>query len=605
MRFIVDPASCPVDQPVTLRVTAVLDAPLGRGDHIAFSLPESWSSKPYCITFTRPVQLSDPLQPDHVAIAAEGARLTTSLGPVRLPSGGPKGHVKKVIAEVAEGEVPAGGRVVFTFSNARSAWLAEDAMIRVWINDREVSDSPRIRTLPARGERLRVIAPSAVRPGESFTVRIVSLDRFWNLSTSTYRGGILKIAGGDVLEENITFTGSCEKQVVLREQGVHRLSFHEDHEDVRSNPILVADEAGGPFWGDLHSHDKLHNCGAGEDPIGYARHAACLDFVAPLPDYRGLSPETWPAFVRRARDADEPGRFTVLLAYEVGFARGHYNIYFRGDDGVLLDPRDDGRRTMEHLLPLLDPSQACVIPHHVGVHWCPQTGYPPQRDPWTPAIEIYSSHGLGERYMPEHVLAYEFNRVRGENKYASSVDKPVYVRDAWAQGRRFGVVGGSDDHMGQPGKPVKGLTAVLAPRNTRADIWDALRRRRCYATTGERILLDFRINDQPMGSQLHAAAGDTLRLRAQVHGTDDLAFIEIARMTMDGSGRWESSYYRKLEDRDAFHEGAVQSSMDWTVELEEPFVGAVMYYLRVGQRTMIDGWPAFAWSSPIWVDEVR
>jgi|GEM_PF-5356667 len=48
--------------------------------------------------------------------------------------------------------------------------------------------------------------------------------------------------------------------------------------------------------------------------------------------------------------------------------------------------------------------------------------------------------------------------------------KAVYVRDAWAQDRQFGVIASSDDHMGQPGKPVKGVAAVFSPENTREGI---------------------------------------------------------------------------------------------------------------------------------------
>ncbi|MCC7203897.1 MAG: DUF3604 domain-containing protein [Phycisphaeraceae bacterium] len=597
MQYFVEPRSCPVDVPVTLRVTAILDAPLRRGDRIAFSLPESWSSRPYCITFTKPIHLDDPQAADHVTITADGAQFDLSLGRVAMPSGLPKGHVKKVIAVVREGEVQAGGHVHFTLSNSQSTWLAEDATIRVWINDQEEQNPPRVRTLPRDAEKIRLIAPSSARPGEPLRVRIVSLDRFWNRSSSKYQAGVLTREDGAVLMEGIDFVGSCEMEVVLHDPGVHRLMF----DQARSNPIRICDDPHGPYWGDMHSHDKIHDCGAGEDAIGYARDVACLDFAAVMPDYRGLSLDTWPAFVARANRADDPGRFTSLLAYEVGFAAGHYNVYFRGAQGPLLDPADNTRRSLQHLLPLLDPADAFVVPHHVGVHWCPQASYAPEHDPWTVGLEIYSSHGLGERYMPEHVLAYEFNRVRGENKYASSVNKPVYARDAWAQGRRYGVVAGSDDHMGQPGKPVKGLTAAHATRNTRQDIWNALHTRHCYATTGERMLLDFHVNGQPMGSEIHANPGDTLRFTAEVHGTEDLAFIEIARLRLDGRGDWQSAYYKKLEDRDAFHEGKAQSNLDWSMSFEEPFDGDVMYYLRAGQRTMIDGWPAFAWSSPIWV----
>lgn len=613
MRIDVHPPCHPVDEPVELRVTVTLDAPLRKGQTIGFALPESWSSLPYCITFTRELQWDDPSGAHHVAISAAGATFELSRGAVKLPSGALRGHVQRVTGRIVDGEVKAGGQVVFAFRNSRSTWLAENAALRVWIDGEEVAAKhvPRVRTIAGQSERLRVIVPSAAQIGEPVRVRVVSYDRFWNRSRSVHRDGVLRVADGTVLEEGIAFTGSYETHVCLPRAGVTYLYFDE----VRSNPVRVAEGSVAPcgtWWGDLHSHDRLHNCGAGEDSIGYAREVSCLDFVAPLPDYKGLSLDTWPAFKERANNGDEPGRFTVFLAYEVGFGTGHHNVYFRGGEGPLLDPADDEKRGMEHLLPLLDTKQAFTVPHHVAVHWCPQDGYHAERDPWIPLIELYSSHGQGERYMPEHILAYEFNRVRGENKYASSVQRPVYVRDAWEQGRRFGVVASSDDHMGQPGKPTKGLTAVLAPANTRAALWDALRARRCYGTTGERMLLDFRVNGQPMGSELRVKRGQTLTIEAEVYGTDSLAFVEVAqrvpaadRATDEAAAPagWRSASYDKLEDRNAFHEGGVDPALHHRVVFEHTFEGPTMYYLRVGQRSMIDGYPAFGWSSPIWVDE--
>jgi hypothetical protein len=56
MNFRVEPEVCLVDQPIEVRVTAVLDRSLEPGDRIAFAPPESWSSQPYRITFTKEPQ---------------------------------------------------------------------------------------------------------------------------------------------------------------------------------------------------------------------------------------------------------------------------------------------------------------------------------------------------------------------------------------------------------------------------------------------------------------------------------------------------------------------------------------------------------------------
>jgi hypothetical protein len=60
-----------------------------------------------------------------------------------------------------------------------------------------------------------------------------------------------------------------------------------------------------------------------------------------------------------------------------------------------------------------------------------------------------------------------------------------------------------------------GLTAVLATELTRDGILEALRARRCYATTGQRYLMEFTVDGNPMGSEVSVAKGH----RAEVYGS--------------------------------------------------------------------------------------
>jgi len=550
LEFRVEPEACVVDSPVQVQVTAWLDRPLGAGEVIAFAMPESWSSQPYCITYTKFAQVEDAHKPDYLSVSSEGVEFELSFESVLLPSGVNKVHIRKLVAKVVGGEVDEGGQVTLELRNSTSAWLAESAAIRVWVGDEEVAEPPRLLTLPEEAERVRLIVPSSGRPGEPFPVCVVSLDRYWNLSASTFSEGVLSVEYGAELERGICFTGSYETEASLEEEGVYRLLY----DGIRSNPVRIATEADGPFWGDIHSHDKFHNCGAGEHPHAYARNVARLDFVGVVPDFRGLSQQTFPAHAERVNRANDPPRFTTLLGYEVGFREGHHNVYFREGDGQIFETGNSELWSMEKLLPELDPKEVVVVPHHAGIHWCPQKGYRPERDDWMPLLEIYSSHGLSEQYMPEHILSYEFNRVRGENKYASSIDRPVYARDAWAQGRRFGVVASSDDHMGQPGKPIKGCVAVRAGENRREAIWDSLKERRTYATTGERMLIDLAINGHGMGAEFAAKRGEKLEIDFEVYGTDQLAIVEVVRYRFEGDV-WERAFFVELQDHNPFHEG--------------------------------------------------
>ena len=75
------------------------------------------------------------------------------------------------------------------------------------------------------------------------------------------------------------------------------------------------------------------------------------------------------------------------------------------------------------------------------------------------------------------------------------------LHDAFEQGFRVGVVCHSDDHKGRPGNArpgastfgaIGGLTCYFMPELTRDALFQALRKRRHYGTTGTRLFLDLR-----------------------------------------------------------------------------------------------------------------
>src|SRR5260370_25778244 len=82
------------------------------------------------------------------------------------------------------------------------------------------------------------------------------------------------------------------------------------------------------------------------------------------------------------------------------------------------------------------------------------------------------------------------------------------LHDAFDMGFRVGVVCHSDDHKGRPGatKPgastfgaIGGLTCYFMPELNRDALFEALRRRRHYGTTGTRLFLDLRATfEQPV-----------------------------------------------------------------------------------------------------------
>ena len=107
-------------------------------------------------------------------------------------------------------------------------------------------------------------------------------------------------------------------------------------------------------------------------------------------------------------------------------------------------------------------------------------------------IEIVSMHGVGERdESPRPYL-----HVMGPSDHASTMQAGL---DA---GHFFGVIGSTDHHAAHPGSYGHGRTGVWAERSTRSAIWQAILERRTCALTGDRIEVQYALNDAAMGSDL-------------------------------------------------------------------------------------------------------
>jgi hypothetical protein len=174
-------------------------------------------------------------------------------------------------------------------------------------------------------------------------------------------------------------------------------------------------------------------------------------------------------------------------------------VYFRSDHAPIhrYEPGDaDSAPALFERLRRLGPAAALAVPHtpassFMGTRWA-------EHDPeLEPLVEIYSMHGASEYAgCPREMI----KTVPGQ-----------HVQDALARGYRLGFVAAGDTHSSQPGNPLlgfgpyrtlrhkAGLTAVMADRLDEPALFDALRARRVYATTGSRILLDVVVNGAGMG----------------------------------------------------------------------------------------------------------
>jgi hypothetical protein len=286
------------------------------------------------------------------------------------------------------------------------------------------------------------------------------------------------------------------------------------------------------LWGDLHNHNLAGTAlGSMERSIAIAR--SNLDFFA----FTGQSQwhdmaehdngyldhwrqgfarhaDQWEANKKLLNEADQPGEFTTFLGYEWHSSRhGDYNIIFPDEHG-------DFRvhNTLDDLVDWARQTGAILIPHHLGY---PTGGRGANWDTFpaevSPVVEIFSEHGGCERDEgPFPYIRHGLGPRMTGNSY----------QGALARGFRVGAVAGTDNHIGVPGAYAEGLTAIIAERNDRASIMAALRERRCYAVSGDRIGLDFSINGEPMGSVIDAGPR---AIHVRVCGWDRIRSVEVLR----------------------------------------------------------------------------
>lgn len=448
------------------------------------------------------------------------------------------------------------------------------------------------------------VLPTVAAPGEPVAVRVAVMDELGLPSLEC--DGAVRIrgpfAGDDTIEvpfeagrpacarvEGITLSGSG---LLRGEASLGDLAFP-------TNPVLSTDRPPARlWWGDPHVHTVLSlchpdRCRSVQFCYTAARHFAGLDWASAADHVSNDRCELgkWKEEAAAGDAHDDPPRFVTLPAYEASFmggAGGDNNVYMRRWPEMFVDEFEEGtvRTLCERLAEKLPESDFFVVPHHTtrpGKHGeIPGEIYP--GPDLMPVIEIHSKWGTSE---------YRGN----PNPLHRIHDGPSYAVDLLARGLRLGFIGGTDTHSTMPAgfgddhlDRLPGLTAVRAPELSRDAVFDAVRSRRCYATSLERIYLDVEVAGAGMGEAVEWPDPAAPRaVRATVAAQSDVASIDVVR-----SGR---TVHTASPD-------GWKGELDWTDEadlaaeaLESPHLGRFAYYYV--RATCASG--AQAWSSPVWL----
>lgn len=412
---------------------------------------------------------------------------------------------------------------------------------------RRLAALPQVTVLPlTEPERLFIVTPSVVQAGSPFNAKVVVEDEFRNVVPSFT--GPLEVLVGNRVVRSLSATSEDAgtltiPDLALRDAGCYRVRVRQPDGDLAgdSNPIkcVAGPPSGVIVWGELHGHTELSDgYGSADDYLRFAQDRALLDFAAitdhdvelDAPDWQVA--DMWREVNAAVRRHHDPPRFCTVPAYEWSPARvtlstmapyGDHNVFYSKAGAPILKAEDHGSHTLPKLYDTLADAQDVgvqVISHVGGA-----VGNWEYHDSALENLaEIYSVHGSFESF--------------GEI--------------ALQRGHTVGFVGAGDSHCGQiggfPPGAAKGhythggLTAVRVAEHSRGELLQSLARRQVYATTGERIYLDFSVNGEPMGSVLHS--GQPPAVAAEVIGTAPLLMIEVVK-----NGRVIHTWTNEYTDR--------------------------------------------------------
>ncbi|MEM7376847.1 MAG: DUF3604 domain-containing protein [Pseudomonadota bacterium] len=369
-------------------------------------------------------------------------------------------------------------------------------------------------------------APTRRRAGEAFSLGIRGEDAWGNATERTPANVTLTADGAvDGLADSVACSPGARATRVdglqVNAPGTYRFTLSDPENDLTaiSNPLVVAAQGPAHYWGDLHGQSgETVGIDSVRDYLQFARDTAFLDVTSHQANDFQITNAFWDEINAVSAELNTDGQFVVFPGYEwsgntpVG---GDHNVFF-ADEGrpirrsshALLTDRSD-LDADAHTLPALFDAlehEDCVLYAHVGGR--PADIGTAEHARLRTAVEVHSDWGTFEWILT----------------------------DAFDLGYRVGVVCNSDGHKGAPGAcypgasefgAYSGLTCFIADDLSRASIFNAMRSRRHYGTTGCRMHLevtadlgaggavypvDPRIDDTPAVPSDTAQMGDIVRL---------------------------------------------------------------------------------------------
>ncbi|MFO8037577.1 MAG: DUF3604 domain-containing protein, partial [Anaerolineales bacterium] len=413
-------------------------------------------------------------------------------------------------------------------------------------------NSHRFEIVPGKMDRLHLFLPGRVSLVDSVTLHAVFTDRFrntppQNMGPHDFDLWMEHNGKRQQLDKKRRYVDYYRFVVDMGTlaPGLYRV-YAEDKETgreiTRSNPLEVVDGEEGVekiYWGEIHAHSEMSD-GTGKftEIYRHARYDGSLDFASGCDHAAYITDNQWRWMQDITNSWNQPGRFVTLIAFEWGGKQMHRNVYTsRSSLEMVRGKMMPNSQVSELWIRYRGDDQIVGGPHGSIGHGLLFELHDPAVERF---IEVYSMWGASDFLDSPLSLM--------ENPAAENWNNPnaVSVNTVLQSGAKLGFTGGGDCHEARAGFSCEdpngqgvtphsfskhlafrcGMTAVIAKKLIRRDIIKALRQRNTYATTGARIILDFKIGDLSMGE---IGNPDRVDCYMKVHAVYPLALVEIIR----------------------------------------------------------------------------
>jgi hypothetical protein len=321
------------------------------------------------------------------------------------------------------------------------------------------------------------------------------------------------------------------------------------------------------YYGQLHNHTNYSDgTGTPDQAYDYARNTGHADFFA-ITDHSNwfdndldwTKSVEWANLKQSANNHNVDGQFVALAAFEMTWSNGtgHINTF----DTDWFESRNNSSMDLQNYYNRIAADNNSISQwNHPGTTFGDFQNF-----------GLYNS--ATDQVMNLIEVANGSGPVRGSGYYPSY----EYYHQALDKGWHVAPTIGQDVHNGQWITCNEARTVVLAPSLTRANIYDALKYKRVYATEDRNLRLMYTVNGSIMGSIL----SNPSNLNIVIDVTDPDAGDNISKIEILANG-----------DVVVAFNNFSSNTAHWAPTLNTQYK---YYYVKV---TMANG--DYAFSAPVW-----